>query len=223
MFIKWYTPGGNPDTSSQISHVTCYNTPGDYTIALAVTNPYGYDSIIKTKIIHVVDTPNTDALRDTCIRYGQSVQLFGVQASYFTWSPNVALSCTNCANPIANPTVSTTYVLTGYNSKKCKYNDTLRLCVVQDCGEMFVPNAFSPNLDGVNDVLYVRGKCLKNLTFMIFNRWGEKVFETSDQKIGWDGTFNGELLNTAVFVYRLEGTTFDGNAFSQKGNITLIR
>jgi gliding motility-associated-like protein len=88
---------------------------------------------------------------------------------------------------------------------------------------MFVPNAFSPNLDGVNDILYVRGKCLKNLTFMVFNRWGEKVFETSDQKIGWDGTFNGELLNTAVFVYRLEGTTFDGNSFSQKGNVTLIR
>lgn len=232
-YIKWYTPGGNPDTSSQISHVTCYNTPGNYTIALAVTNPYGYDSIIKTNIIHVVDTPNTIGLRDTCIRYGQSVQLFATQASYYTWSPAMTLSCpagspTGCdpsiiPNPIASPTVNTTYVLTGYNSKKCKYNDTLRVCVVQDCGEMFVPNAFSPNLDGVNDVLYVRGKCLKNLTFMIFNRWGEKVFETSDQKLGWDGTFNGELLNTAVFVYRLEGTTFDGNPFSQKGNVTLIR
>ena len=222
-YIKWYTYGGNPDTSSQMSHVTCYNTPGDYTISLAVTNPYGYDSIIKTKVIHVVDTPNTDALRDTCIRYGKSVQLFGIQANYYTWSPSTALSCTNCPNPIASPTVNTTYVLTGYNSSKCKYNDTLHVCVVQDCGEMFVPNAFSPNLDGVNDVLYVRGKCLKNLTFMIFNRWGEKVFETSDQRLGWDGTFNGELLNTAVFVYRLEGTTFDGNAFSQKGNITLIR
>lgn len=222
-FVKWYTYGGNPDTSSNSTHVTCYNTPGDYTIALAVTNPYGYDSIVKTKIIHVVDTPNTDALRDTCIRYGQKVQLFGVQASYFTWSPNTALSCTNCPDPIANPTVTTNYILTGYNSKNCKYNDTVQVCVVQDCGEMFVPNAFSPNLDGVNDVLYVKGKCLKNLTFMIFNRWGEKVFETSDQKLGWDGTFNGELMNTAVFVYRLEGTTFDGNPYSQKGNITLIR
>lgn len=222
-FVKWYTYGGNPDTSSQSTHVTCYNTPGDYTIALAVTNPYGYDSIIKTKIIHVVDTPNTDALKDTCIRYGQSVQLFGVQANYYTWTPGATLSCTNCASPIANPTITTNYILTGYNSAKCKYNDTVQVCVVQDCGEMFVPNAFSPNLDGVNDVLYVKGKCLKNLSFMIFNRWGEKVFETNDQKLGWDGTFNGELMNTGVFVYRLEGTTIDGESFSQKGNITLIR
>ncbi len=221
--IKWYTPGGNPDTSSVNFHVTCYNTPGDYTVALAVTNPYGYDSIIKTKIIHVVDTPNTYAVRDTCIRYGQEVQLFGLQANYYTWTPGTALSCSICPSPIANPTVTTTYVLTGYNSKNCKYNDTVEVCVLPDCGEMFVPNAFSPNLDGVNDVLYVRGKCLKNLTFMVFNRWGEKVFETSEQKIGWDGTYNGELLNTAVFVYRLEGTTIDGNSFSQKGNITLIR
>jgi gliding motility-associated-like protein len=221
--VHWYTYGGNPDTSSTNFHVSCYNTPGDYTVALAVTNPYGYDSIIKTKFIHVVDTPNTYGVRDTCIRYGQSVQLFGMQANYYTWNPPTALSCTACPSPIANPTVTTNYVVTGYNSKKCKYNDTLQVCVVQDCGEMFVPNAFSPNLDGINDVLYVKGKCLKNLTFMIFNRWGEKVFETSDQKLGWDGTFNGELMNTAVFVYRLEGTTFDGNNYSSKGNITLIR
>lgn len=223
MTQNWYTYGGNPDTSSTNFHVTCYNTPGDYTVALAVTNPYGYDSIIKTQYIHVVDTPNTYGVRDTCIRYGQSVQLFGMQASYYTWSPNVALTCTACPNPVSSPTVTQSYVLTGYNSKKCKYNDTLTVCVVQDCGEMFVPNAFSPNLDGVNDVLYVYGKCLKNLTFMVFNRWGEKVFETSDQKLGWDGTFNGEIMNTAVFVYRLEGTTFDEKSFSQKGNITLIR
>lgn len=58
---------------------------------------------------------------------------------------------------------------------------------------------------------------------MIFNRWGEKVFETSDQTRGWDGTFNEELMNTAVFVYRLEGTTFDNMPYKMKGNITLIR
>ncbi len=88
---------------------------------------------------------------------------------------------------------------------------------------MFIPNAFSPNGDNFNDVLYVRGKCLVNFTFQVFNRWGEKVFETSDQKTGWDGTQNGQQLNTGVFVYKLEGTTYDGKSFIQKGNITLLR
>jgi trimeric autotransporter adhesin len=88
---------------------------------------------------------------------------------------------------------------------------------------MFVPNAFSPNGDGHNDVLKVNGICLQTMTFMIFNRWGEKVFETNDQSVGWDGTYKGDEMNTGVFVYRLEGKTYDGKAFSSKGNITLIR
>lgn len=88
---------------------------------------------------------------------------------------------------------------------------------------MYVPNAFTPNNDKANDVLYVRGICLESISFMIFNRWGEKVFETTDQKIGWDGTYKGEALNTGIFVYRLEGKTHEGKSFSAKGNITLIR
>lgn len=226
--VKWYTPGGQIDSTSQTYPIICYNTPGSYTVSMAVTNPYGYDSIVKTNYIHVVDTPNTDALRDTCIRYGSSVQLYGIQASTYLWNSvgtntPTGLSCYSCPNPVANPTVTTTYVLTGYNSKNCKYNDTIEVCIIQDCGEMFVPNAFSPNADGVNDILYVRGKCLKNFTFQIFNRWGEKVFETSDQSFGWDGTYNSEPMNTAVFVYRLEGTTFDEQPYKMKGNVTLIR
>ena len=91
------------------------------------------------------------------------------------------------------------------------------------CKSMYVPNAFTPNNDGVNDVLYLRGICLESLSFMTFNRWGEKVFETADQKIGWDGTYKGEELNTGVFVFRLEGKTYEGEAYELKGNITLLR
>ena len=61
------------------------------------------------------------------------------------------------------------------------------------------------------------------MVFMIFNRWGEKIFETNTIEEGWDGTYKGEALNTGVYVYRLEGKTYDGKSFSSKGNITLIR
>ncbi|HRH12693.1 MAG TPA: gliding motility-associated C-terminal domain-containing protein, partial [Bacteroidia bacterium] len=73
------------------------------------------------------------------------------------------------------------------------------------------------------DVLKVRGYCLETMTFMIFNKWGEKVFETNDKEQGWDGTYKGDPMNTDVFVYRIEGITFNGKAFSMKGNVTLIR
>jgi gliding motility-associated-like protein len=88
---------------------------------------------------------------------------------------------------------------------------------------MYIPNAFSPNNDGHNDVLYLKGHCLQIFTFMIFNRWGEKVFETTDQKIGWDGFYKGSELNTGIYVYRVEGRNYDGKGYSAKGNITLIR
>ncbi|MDP1744012.1 MAG: gliding motility-associated C-terminal domain-containing protein [Bacteroidota bacterium] len=88
---------------------------------------------------------------------------------------------------------------------------------------VFVPNVFSPNGDGFNDVLRVRGKGIEELQFIIFNRWGEKVFETSDVNSGWDGTHNGEPMNLSVFVYVLKGKYIDGKFFDVKGNVTLMR
>ena len=88
---------------------------------------------------------------------------------------------------------------------------------------VWLPNIYSPNGDGENDVLYVRGNNIKELTFIVYNRWGEKVFESKDINYGWDGSYKGEMLNPAVFVYYAEGTYIDGNPFSKKGNVTLVR
>ncbi|MBP9069930.1 MAG: gliding motility-associated C-terminal domain-containing protein, partial [Bacteroidia bacterium] len=77
--------------------------------------------------------------------------------------------------------------------------------------------------DPENETLKVYGFCLESMTFQVFNRWGQKVWETNDQNIGWDGTFKGEELNTGVFVYRLEGKDFKGKGYSLKGNVSLIR
>lgn len=88
---------------------------------------------------------------------------------------------------------------------------------------VFVPNVFSPNGDGFNDVLRVRGKGIENLQFIVFNRWGEKVFETNDVNSGWDGTFKGEPMNLAVFVYVLKGKYKNGKLIDERGNVTLMR
>ena len=88
---------------------------------------------------------------------------------------------------------------------------------------VFVPNVFSPNGDGFNDILRVRGKGIEDLQFIIFNRWGEKVFETTDINAGWDGTLKGEQMNLSVFVYVLTGKFKNGESIDEKGNITLMR
>ena len=105
------------------------------------------------------------------------------------------------------------------------------LCADSFCKEIFVdfkpligvPNAFSPNGDGVNDVVFVEGKGIAELVFRIYNRWGEKVFETHDQSVGWNGYYKGVLQEVDVYSYAVEATFINGQTVPLKGNITLLR
>lgn len=88
---------------------------------------------------------------------------------------------------------------------------------------VFVANVFSPNGDGNNDVLHILGKGITEIEFIIYNRWGEKVFETTDIATGWDGTYKGSPMNIGVFVYYIKGKLKDGKEIIKKGNVTLLR
>ncbi|MBX3163446.1 MAG: gliding motility-associated C-terminal domain-containing protein [Bacteroidetes bacterium] len=233
----WQFPGGAPGTSTLSNPTVCYNLPGARNVILSVSNPYasaaGADTSFGTTwrmgFINAMDVPNVTIIppgelkSDTTIRFGQSVRLNATGAVSYSWSPDYNITSKTSPSVVVTPYRTTQYILRGYNNKSCFSSDTINVIVVEDCGEMYVPNAFSPNGDGHNDRLYVRGICLKSFTFMVFDRWGEKVFETTQQDVGWDGTYKGEDMNSGVFVYRLEGKTYDNKAFSLKGNVTLIR
>jgi len=108
----------------------------------------------------------------------------------------------------------------------CTVSDSVTVKVFEfacDEPDIFVPNAFTPNGDGNNDVLYVRGRYITALEFKVFDRWGEKVFETTDQAFGWDATFNGKPVDPAVFVYWLKVECEGGQTYFKKGNVTVIR
>ncbi len=93
------------------------------------------------------------------------------------------------------------------------------------CGEVYiyVPNAFSPNGDNNNDILYVRGLNLEEIQFKVFDRWGELVFESTDQSVGWDGTYKGKPVDPDVYVYHLQVICFDGQENLIKGNVTVLK
>ena len=99
----------------------------------------------------------------------------------------------------------------------------MRVTVETPCSEIFIPNAFSPNGDNTNDMECVFGNCIASMTFSIYDRWGEKVFETHDPKRCWNGTYRGEKLNGAVFVYYFEGVLSTGEHINKKGNVSLVR
>jgi gliding motility-associated-like protein len=87
---------------------------------------------------------------------------------------------------------------------------------------VYVPNAFTPNLDQANEWLYVRGNFITELNFKVFDRWGELVFETQDQSVGWNGYYKGKKVDPAVFVYYLRTVCEGGEIYFEEGNITVL-
>ncbi len=163
------------------------------------------------------------------IEVGQSTGLHIRPAGMnFSWSPVESLDNPNSSDPVATPTASTTYTVAVQDPSLagCNYELQLRIEVVDVfCGEpdIFVPNAFTPDDDQVNDVLLVRGNRISELYFAVYNRWGEVVFETRDQRVGWDGTHNGKAVDPDVYAYYLEVTCPGETTFFKKGNVTVIR
>jgi len=178
---------------------------------------------------------NASAGEDTTICLGNSVTLNAsggmLQATYI-WNPPTGLNNPFIKNPIAKPDTTTKYIVTVNDTNGC--NDTVSVLItMEECVFfVFVPNSFSPNEDGVNDILYVRGNGINILRFKIYNRWGEKVFSAEGGPAsggetlimeGWDGTFKGKKLNIGTYVYYIEGEFIDKSPISRKGNVALIR
>jgi gliding motility-associated-like protein len=159
------------------------------------------------------------------ILQGENVQLNAIGGTSYTWTPSTGLSCTACSDPIATPSSTTSYIVNATDGSGCTGADTITIYVTQVCGDIFVPTVFSPNESGpsANNTLCIYGNCISELNYTIYNRWGEKVFETTDSQICWDGNYKDEPLNPGVFAYKLVVTLFDGSTIVESGNLTLVR
>ena len=145
------------------------------------------------------------------------------------WNPAVNLSCSNCPAPVANIKKDISYTVKVTTPYGCSAYDTINIKVFCLDTQVFIPNAFTPDGDGVNDVLMVRGSGIVTVKhFRIFNRWGEVVFERNNFSPnnpvdGWDGRFKGKYATPDVFVYTAEVMCENGNTFTYKGNISIIK
>jgi gliding motility-associated-like protein len=143
----------------------------------------------------------------------------------YSWQPAGLVSDPTQLDPTATVQQTTTFTVTvsdGICTKDGSVTVTVYELICEE-PDIFVPNSFTPNGDGMNDVLFVRGRHITDLEFLVFDRWGEKVFETRDQGVGWDGTFRGAEVGPAVFVYHLTAWCLDGQRYFTKGNVTVIR
>ncbi len=113
-------------------------------------------------------------------------------------------------------------ILTVRNEGNCTDTYAMDICILEST-EIFIPDIFSPNKDGVNDELFVRGNGIKEIVFRIYDRWGNMVFQSNDPKQGWDGTYKGKNAEPGVYAYSLNITMFNDKKINQKGEITLVR
>lgn len=160
----------------------------------------------------------------TAVHLGQHTALtLTTNATQISWLPTTGLSCNTCSTPVVQPSVSTVYTVQATNAKGCKTTGTVSIIVDGACGELFGPNAFSPNNDNNNDTWCIYGNCIKTLTCEIFNRWGQKVFSMTDKGQCWDGTVNGTMQDPGVFIYQAKVELINGDSKTLKGNFILLR
>ncbi|MDF1864832.1 MAG: gliding motility-associated C-terminal domain-containing protein [Saprospiraceae bacterium] len=237
-FVSVSASGGTPSFEFSVDGVQFQTQPdfnnlpaGNYTVIIR-------DSRGCTEEVQAfIDQPSpliVEAGEDQTIELGYTANINAVHTPPFrpvTWSwTNVeTLDCPDCNDPIARPFQTTNYVVTIEDETGCRSLDSLTINVIKNY-PIYIPNAFSPNNDGINDGFTIYGgpavQSIKSLK--IFSRWGSMVFEGSNldlgnENMGWNGVFNGKKMNPAVFAYLAEIEFIDGEIFLFKGDVTLMR
>jgi gliding motility-associated-like protein len=216
---SWSGPSTYSSASqSPIAGIVTTAMAGSY--SLVVTDVNNCSSSLTTNVT-VNALPIANAGKDSTVIKGKSIKLNGSGGIHFLWESNDYLDCDNCHDPISTPDKAISYVLSVTDSNGCMSTDTINI-TVDFFSNIYIPSAFSPNGDGINDVFYVRGLNISDIQLMIFDRWGNLVFETTDQSIGWNGYYRGTLFVPEVFMYVLTGKDPEGKKINFKGNITLV-
>ena len=139
----------------------------------------------------------------------------------YAWSPTTGLSCVNCPDPTASPTQPTIYYVTITDSNGCIASDSV-IIDINNCASVYIPNAFTPNGDGLNDAFYpLGGGCIQYVEMYIFNRWGAMLYHSVNKP--WDGTVKERVVEEDTYVYLVIATDFTGNSTTYMGKISLVK
>lgn len=161
---------------------------------------------------------------DTSVVEGQPLQLHATGAINYLWTPNQWISGATSPNPVSLPEDNIVYFLTGTDQYGCRGTDSINILLYRLSPDMYVPTAFTPNGDGLNDVIRPILIGMRSLSyFKVFNRFGELVFYTTEKEKGWNGIYKGKPQDSATFVWMAEGVTFKGKRITKKGFVVLIR
>ncbi|MDF2451100.1 MAG: large protein [Bacteroidota bacterium] len=197
------------------------------TTLFSVTANDNFGCVGTNTLLVTIQEPPTPISWDTSIVIGQTATLPGYVGPGFsyTWTPGDYLNCLTCVNPVASPTVEYIYNVTVKDSHGCFERVNTYTVYIEPKSSVDVPTAFTPNGDGVNDLINVAGWGIKKLNyFRVFNRWGELIYETTDPQSGWDGIYKGVPQNMETYVYQAEVETYvDTAPIKKTGYFKLLR
>ena len=219
---NWTFNGGTPSSAStQGSHTVTYFTAGTFNVTLQVSNSNGVDDTVMTVMVNPKPQVTFLTTDDNCKESTGNITGIVTLGSYpitFSWNNG------STDSTLSNLTSGTYSVLITDNNG-CTNTEQVIINDLQEGCDYFVyvPNVFTPNEDGNNDVFYVRGKGIRSMNIEIYNRWGNKVFESSNVEVGWDGKYGAADQNSAVFVYVISAVLENGKKVEESGNISIIK
>jgi gliding motility-associated-like protein len=225
--------GGSIYSWSPAAFLTATNIPNPVSVKptdnvryiVTVRDVLGCPKPVKdTVFVFVAKIKANAGPQDTSVVLGQPLQLGASGSINYSWTPATWLNDPNIQNPIALPQNDIKYIVRVSNNVGCFALDSIRVHVFKIKPDLLVPNAFTPNGDGNNDLFKPILIGMKSLdVFMVYNRWGQMLYSGSGNDAAWDGTFAGRKQETATYVWYAEGVDYLNNKLKRKGSVVLIR
>ena len=221
--VSWHWSFGDGSANQQGNPVThVYNANGAYPVTLYGISTEGCSSDTISRPINIYGT-NANAGPDIIAAPNQPIQLNASGGISYQWTPATGLNNPSIPNPVASNASDIVYYLRASTPEGCESFDTLSIKIYKG-PEIYVPTAFTPNADGINDVFRVRAVGITGFEYLsVFNRYGELVFKTNDPNKGWDGRVKGKEQETGNFVWIVSARDYLGNKIFKKGSLLLIR
>lgn len=212
-------------TATNIPNPVSVNPTDNVRYIVTVRDVLGCPKPVKDTVFLFVAKIKADAgPRDTSVVLDQPLQLYATGSINYAWTPTTWLDNPNIQNPIALPRNDIEYIVRVSNNAGCFALDSIRVRVFRIKPDLLVPNAFTPNGDGNNDIFKPIPIGMKSVDiFRVYNRWGQMVYSGTGNGSGWDGTFGGNKQEMATYVWYAEGVDYLNNKIKRKGSVVLVR
>lgn len=213
--------GDGSAISNAVDEVHIYRQENNYFVTLKATSAYGCESDVAVDSIRIKKV-NANAGNDTLIFKNTSFRLRGSGGTAYNWDNGSLLSRSDIPNPTGNLDRDQTFTLTVTSAEGCVGADAVKVGIFKE-DDLYIPNSFTPNRDGRNDLFRITGPPSTLDFFEVYNRWGEKVFSTKDQSKGWNGFWNGKEQPSGTYVWILKAKIRGIMPIERKGTVTIIR